>query len=129
LLAWDEVAGTPAGGELVQGVSRTHRSGGHDDWEREPAVREMTLDEPGSWRLLDPSSGPLQVTGRLIGGCIETVSILAGTRYGDLAAFAAEHAPEGLVVYLEASEDGAIDMPGTCGGCGWPVGSTRPTPS
>ena len=110
LVPWTQVVATPAGGELVQGASRAHRSGGHDDWERDPGVREPTLDEPGPWRLLDPAAGPLHVTGRLIGGCIETVSILAGTRYGDVAAFAQEHAPEGLVVYLEASEDGAVDI-------------------
>jgi muramoyltetrapeptide carboxypeptidase len=57
-----------------------------------------------------PGAGPLRVSGRLIGGCIETVSILAGTRYGDVAGFAEQHAPEGLVVYLEASEDGAVDV-------------------
>ncbi len=55
LLAWDEVAGTPAGGEVVQRASRAHRSGGHDDWEREPDVREMALDEPGPGGCLTPA--------------------------------------------------------------------------
>jgi muramoyltetrapeptide carboxypeptidase len=54
LASWLEVAATPAGGEVVQGASRAHRSGGHDDWERDPGVRQPTLDEPRSWRLLDP---------------------------------------------------------------------------
>ena len=110
LRSWLEVCGTPAGGEVLQGASEAHRSGGHDDWEREPGVREWTLDEPGGWRLLDPGAGPLSVSGRLVGGCIETVSILAGTPYGDLTGFAEQHAPEGLLLYLEAAEDGAIDV-------------------
>ncbi len=38
------------------------------------------------------------------------VSILAGTPYGDLSTFAAEHAPEGLMVYVEASGDTALDF-------------------
>jgi muramoyltetrapeptide carboxypeptidase LdcA involved in peptidoglycan recycling len=50
------------------------------------------------------------VRGRLVGGCIETVSILAGTAYGDLPAFAREHAPEGLLVHVEASGDVATDI-------------------
>ena len=110
LLSWLEVAGTRAGGEVVQGASQAHRGPSHDDWERDPGLREMTLDQPGSWRLLDPEAGPLQASGRLVGGCLETVSILAGTAYGDVPGFADRHAPEGLVVYLEAAEDGALDV-------------------
>ena len=110
LRSWLEVVGTPPGGTVVQGASRAHRGPGHDDWEGEPGVREMTLDQPSGWRLLDPAAGPLQVSGRLIGGCLETVSILSGSPYGDVPGFAAQHAPEGLVVYLEASEDGALDV-------------------
>ena len=49
----------------------------------------------------------LHVTGRLVGGCIETVSNLAGTPYGDVAAFGRAHAQDGLVVSVEAAEDGA----------------------
>ena len=35
---------------------------------------------------------------------------LAGTAYGDLGAFAAAHAPEGLIVYLEAAEEKATSI-------------------
>ena len=52
----------------------------------------------------------MRATGRLLGGCIETVSILAGTPYGDVPAFAREHAPEGLLLYVEASGDVALDI-------------------
>jgi muramoyltetrapeptide carboxypeptidase LdcA involved in peptidoglycan recycling len=50
------------------------------------------------------------VTGRLVGGCIETMCNLAGTPYGDVAAFARDHAPEGLLVYVEAAEDDAATI-------------------
>lgn len=110
LLSWLEVAGTPTGGTVVQGASRAHRGGGHDDWEQDPRVVEPSLEQRGSWELLDPGAGRLHVTGRLMGGCIETVSILAGTPYGDLRGFAERHAPEGLILYVEAAEDGAIDV-------------------
>lgn len=38
------------------------------------------------------------------------MSVLAGTPYGDLPAFVREHAPEGVILYLEASSDGALDI-------------------
>jgi muramoyltetrapeptide carboxypeptidase LdcA involved in peptidoglycan recycling len=50
------------------------------------------------------------VSGRLVGGCIETLCHLTGTPFGDVAGFAREHAPEGLVVFLEAAESGAYDV-------------------
>src|SRR5690606_38638985 len=59
----------------------------------------------GRWRLHGATS--LEVSGRLTGGCIETMANLAGTPYGDVAAFGAQYASEGLIVYLEAAEDGA----------------------
>lgn len=110
LLHWLDAAGAEAGSTLTQGPSSHHRPHGHDPWQDDPTFTERTLDTPGGWSLLDPGMGDVRVTGRLIGGCIETVSILAGTRWGDLERFAAEHAPEGLVVYVEASEDTATDI-------------------
>lgn len=107
---WLDVVTRPAGAVLEQGASVEHRREGFDDWEDDPAVTERTYDSRGTWSLLDPAAGPVHVTGRLVGGCIETVSILAGTAYGDVPGFAREHAPEGLVLYVEASEDAALDV-------------------
>lgn len=110
LLSWLDVITRPAGTRLSQGAATHHRATGFDRWEDDPTPTEFTLDTPGTWRLLDPGMGDVQVSGRLIGGCIETVSVLAGTPYGDLPTFAAEHAPEGLIVYVEASGDAAPDI-------------------
>ena len=55
-------------------------------------------------------AGPLDVTGRLIGGCIETLGPIAGTPYGAAARFAAAHAPEGLSVYLKAAQHHACTI-------------------
>lgn len=52
----------------------------------------------------------VHVTGRLIGGCVETLCNLAGTPYGDVTAFGRQHADDGLIVYLEASEDEAATI-------------------
>ena len=110
LAHWLEAATLPSGGTLTQGPSTHHRPAGHDPWQDDPTYTERTLDTPGTWSLLDPGMGDVRVSGRLIGGCIETTSILAGTRYGDVAGWAGQSAPEGLLVYVEASEDGALDI-------------------
>jgi muramoyltetrapeptide carboxypeptidase len=60
----------------------------------------------GRWRLHGPNA--LDVTGTLIGGCIELMAGIAGTTYGDVRAFGDEHGD--LVVYLEASEENAFNI-------------------
>ena len=110
LLSWLDVVTQSAGATIIQGASTHHRAGGFDRWEDDPTPTEYALDTSGSWHLLDPSAGDVDVSGRLIGGCIETVSVLAGTRFGDVEAFAGEHAPEGLILYVEASENPAFDV-------------------
>jgi len=87
-----------------------YRSEGWDDYVGHPEVSEMTLDNTGSWRRFDQDGGTIEASGRLIGGCIETISNVAGTPYGDLNAFAAQHAPDGLIVYLEACDESALSI-------------------
>ncbi|MEJ7650751.1 MAG: S66 peptidase family protein [Nakamurella sp.] len=108
--SWLDVVSAPSGAPIKQSASPRHRSSGFDNWQDDPTFTTFTLDEPGGWTLLDPDATELHVSGRLIGGCIETVSVLAGTRYGDLSAYAREQAPGGLILYLEAYGDGAIDI-------------------
>lgn len=101
LVGWLDVVRLPSGSRFDQGPSVRHRRAGFDDWVADPAVTERTLDTPGTWSLLDEATAGT-VTGRLVGGCLDVVPRLAGTPYGDVPGFAAAHAPEGLVVYLEA---------------------------
>jgi len=108
LAHWLDVAGVSQGGSVVQGASTAHRAHGFDPWQDDPTYTRYSLDRGGRWSLLDPAGGPVRVQGRLVGGCVETVSILAGT--ADLPAFAREHAPEGLLVHVEASGDVATDI-------------------
>ncbi|CAM3405609.1 S66 peptidase family protein [Nocardioides dubius] len=81
---------------------------GFVDYARHPGVDRYRLDEPGGWQVL--SGGDVEVTGRVIGGCIEVLSPLAATPYADVAAFGREHAGEGLLVYLEACEWNPYDV-------------------
>lgn len=70
----------------------------------------MTLDATGTWTRLDGGTGDLDVTGRLVGGCIDTLSDVVGSPYGDVPAFARAHAPEGLLVYVEAADEDALTV-------------------
>lgn len=104
LLSWLDIAsGT--------GPHRQRDSGLVADWwrfeENARATEWKTADE-GRWNLHGTDS--LHVSGRLIGGCIETMCNLAGTPYGDVAMLGRQYADEGLIVYLEASEDEAATI-------------------
>lgn len=108
LLPWPEVVGAPAGATLHQGPSARYAGGGWDDVVARPDVDRYTLDTPSAWVRLDGGAGDVVARGRLVGGCLETVVHLAGSPYGDVPGFARTHAPEGLLVYVEASEDTAF---------------------
>lgn len=109
LFSWLDVAALPTGETFTQRPAERYRAEGYDDYAAHPTIDELTLDTPGGWVRLDRDDD-VDVTGRLIGGCIETVSNLTGTPYGDVPTFAARHAPEGLIVYLEAAEASSFDI-------------------
>ncbi|MET9432072.1 MULTISPECIES: S66 peptidase family protein [unclassified Streptomyces] len=110
LLSWLDIAALPEGSRFAQTPPGRHRTTGWDDYSAFPDVREYTLNATGTWTRLD-GDGDLEVEGRLIGGCIETLSNVAGTPYGDVTRFARAHAPEGLLVYVEAvGDDDALEI-------------------
>ena len=108
LASWIEVVESTQPATITQGPSERHGANGYADWVAHPASDEFILDAVGSWRPLDPAVTSVHAAGTLIGGCIETTSMLAGTPFGDVAAFAEQHAPDGLVVYVEAAEEHAL---------------------
>lgn len=80
------------------------------DWvrfETDPRATRWTEVGTRRWEVLGGRS--VDVTGRLIGGCIETIAHLAGTPYGDVRAWA-EGLDEPTIVYVEACEDHAVDI-------------------
>ncbi|GAA3161287.1 MULTISPECIES: S66 family peptidase [Streptomyces] len=109
LLSWLDVVAAPRGHRFTQVPPGRHRSTGWDDYAADPGVRTCTLDATGRWTRLD-GTGDVTVAGRLIGGCIETLCHLTGTPYLDTAPFARRVAPEGLLVYVEASGDDAFTI-------------------
>lgn len=106
LLTWLDLVTLEAGASFAQTPPGRYRAQGWDDYREHPEVSEFTLDTPGAWTRLD-SAEDLDVEGRLIGGCIETLCNLTGTGFLDATAFADQHAPEGLLVYVEAAGDDA----------------------
>ncbi|GAA2453803.1 S66 peptidase family protein [Streptomyces macrosporus] len=109
LLSWPDIVALPEGSRFAQTSPGRYRAGGWDDYRTHPRVREYALDAVGTWTRLD-GDGDVEVEGRLVGGCVEMLCNLAGTPYGDVAAFARAHAPEGLLVYVEAAEDNAFTI-------------------
>lgn len=100
--------GTECGGSFTQHSSAKFQVK-WADYAAEPEA-PLNLEEPTLWKRLDGSSDPLAVSGRLMGGCVETLSRLAGTRYGDLPAFIHKSGKEGTVLYLENSEYKPTEM-------------------
>ena len=104
LLPWFEIAS--GAGPHVQ-----KDSGVVADWwrfEEDPRATEWKRAGNGRWSLHGADS--LHVSGRLIGGCVETLCHLASTPYGDVPAFGAAHQDDGLIVYLEVAGDEAATV-------------------
>jgi muramoyltetrapeptide carboxypeptidase LdcA involved in peptidoglycan recycling len=75
-----------------------------DNWVCQPAQRQDPA--PRHWDLYGAKT--LDVTGTLIGGCIEVLSGIVGSPYGNVREFGVEHGP--LIVYLEAAEESAFNI-------------------
>ncbi|BCU79818.1 S66 peptidase family protein [Luteolibacter sp. LG18] len=61
---------------------------------------KFNLTEPVEWKRLGDQT-PCRFSGRLIGGCLDTVVHLAGTPYGHVPAFLERHRQDGVIVFLE----------------------------
>ena len=87
LLSWLDVATAPTGSTLRQSSPGVHRASGWDDWGVDPTVSQHTWDGTGGWRRIDRAAdvdggAGLLLEGRIVGGCIETQSGIAGTVFG-----------------------------------------------
>jgi muramoyltetrapeptide carboxypeptidase len=69
----------------------------------------LNLTDKTEWKRLDGSRSNLLLKGHLIGGCIDTIAWLAGTRYGDIPSFVRRAGKRGAIVYLE---NDAMSPPG-----------------
>ncbi|MDV3223516.1 LD-carboxypeptidase [Intrasporangium sp.] len=109
---WLDVASAPAGTELVQHSPGRYRTTGFDDWAADPGASDYVFDGEGTWTRIDPGhvDEPVTLRGRLVAGCVETISFIAGGAYADVNAFADAYSPEGLVHVLDIAEWGSYDI-------------------
>lgn len=105
LAHWLDLA-TAAPGSRVAQTSPGATRRGFDRWQDDPTATTMTLDLPTQAAVL--GGGDAEVSGTLVGGCLEVLSPLAGSAYADVPAYADDH-PDGLLVYLEVAETDAYD--------------------
>ena len=97
------------GGEPVVQQASTHYQVRWTDFAEQPDA-PLNLTEPTRWWRLDGRDEALTLQGRLIGGCLDTVSRLAGTRYGDVPAFVRGCGADGALLYLENCEQNPCEM-------------------
>jgi muramoyltetrapeptide carboxypeptidase len=107
LLSWLEAATSPAGAVLHQEPSGRRQSPHRTSFADKPAITDWELETGDGWTLLDGSE-ELNASGRLIGGCLETLAMLPGTPFGDVPGFGRAHRDEGLIVYLEVAEASSL---------------------
>jgi muramoyltetrapeptide carboxypeptidase len=91
------------------------------DFAEMPDVK-MSLTEPTRWKRLDGSQQSVQFSGRLVGGCLDTISGLAGTPFGNVPQFIEEHQNTGVILFFENSElapTGMVRTLLTLKRCGW----------
>lgn len=73
------------------------------DWTTQPGAN-LLLTEDSQWKRLDGSLAPIELSGRLIGGCLDTVARLAGTPYGNVPGFVKASVSDGVLLYIENVE-------------------------
>ena len=103
LASWHDTLTLPAGGTLYQSPAARYEVDGFD-WGVSPQITGFHCTEEVDWQCLgheQETTFTVSVQGRLIGGCLDVISMLPGTPYGNVSQFAHEAAPEGLLVYLE----------------------------
>jgi muramoyltetrapeptide carboxypeptidase len=112
ILHWNDVVTLPPGASFTQGATARYQVHGRD-WGEHPRLTEANLTEPTRWKCLgreDDASHAVSIEGRLVGGCLDVIGRLIGTRYGDLNAFARECALEGLLLYLENADGNTAEF-------------------
>ncbi len=101
---WTDVAA--ATGPVTQRASGVFGHNAYGNWRDDPTPEDYDLDGVGTWRLVGGDA--LDATGRLVGGCVETLGLLAATPYGDVAGFGRRHGP--VIVHLDIAEWAAGDV-------------------
>ena len=97
---------------------------GYDAWEKdslktpdnplaeynltEPSITRVFCEKDGQYEML--SGGNISFSGRLIGGCLDCLSVICGTRFDKMSDFHERYKDEGFVWFLEACDLGAMGI-------------------
>ena len=110
---WIDVLQTKYGGQITQSSSTHYQSA----WK--PESPGFNLDTPSRWKQLGHSEDAdtaVSFSGRLIGGCMDTISSLIGTPYAPVQSYLDQYcADEGTIWYLESCEMNAGISTVICG--------------
>lgn len=94
--------------DLLTGkISAVHN---YDMWEKEDEdtdnpLAPYYLTEPFDMKIFAPSGkNEAQFSGRLIGGCLDCLAVLCGTKFDRMNDFARKYAYDGIIWFLEACE-------------------------
>ena len=85
-------------------------------WERESVKDEehplepYHVTEPFRLRAFPEGEEEMEFRGRLVGGCLDCLSQLAGTRYDRVADFAQKYKKDGIIWFLEACDLNVMDI-------------------
>ncbi|MGX5913766.1 S66 family peptidase [Aliidiomarina sp. Khilg15.8] len=104
---WDVLACEK--GQCITQQSSQHYQQEVANWLEDPTAG-LRQTEPTKWKRLDGIEEPLELCGRLIGGCLDTLGRLAGTRYGDVPGLIKADANEGVLLYLENAQMDPLEM-------------------
>jgi len=102
---WDALTAKPDS-LLNQSASKHHQRQGAG-W---PGTVGPQLDEETRWKRMGDGPADLQINGRLIGGCLDTISRLTGTRFGNVPAFIKACGADGTLLYLENAEMSPVQV-------------------
>lgn len=76
----------------------------HEDVNGVTTHEGFNLTQRTQWKRLDGALSSITFSGRLIGGCLEIISRLAGTPYGNVSSFKAKSSEDGVILYFENVE-------------------------
>ncbi|MEZ4754969.1 MAG: LD-carboxypeptidase [Bdellovibrionota bacterium] len=88
-------------GESIVQNSATQFKKDRGDYLNQPEA-PMKYTEPVKWKT--PLGDSLELSGRMIGGCVDVLMAIAGTRFDKLNSFKAMAGADGVVLYLENCE-------------------------
>lgn len=76
-----------------------------DPFEKDPDTliqKEAKFDT--CWKRYDKPNEPVTIKGRSIGGCIDILNELRGTKWGNIDSYLEEHKDEGFIFFMESCE-------------------------